>query len=87
MEHQHDNSELIRKALQSVPLPPRAVRELLRISQKADVDMQRIIDTITSDEALTARVIRVVNSALFGMKRQISSVHFFFQAEDGIRVT
>jgi putative nucleotidyltransferase with HDIG domain len=74
MEHQHDNSELIRKALQSVPLPPRAVRELLRISQKADVDMQRIIDTITSDEALTARVIRVVNSALFGMKRQISSV-------------
>ncbi|NBB75381.1 MAG: HDOD domain-containing protein [Bacteroidetes bacterium] len=74
MEHQHDHSELIRKALQSVPLPPRAVRELLRISQQADVDMQRIIDTITSDEALTARVIRVVNSALFGMKRQISSV-------------
>jgi len=74
MEHQHDNSELIRKALQSVPLPSQAVRELLSISQKEDVDMQRIIDTITSDEALTARVIRVVNSALFGMKRQISSV-------------
>lgn len=74
MERQHHSTELIRKALQSVPLPPRAVRELLRISQDADVDIQRIIDTITSDEALTARVIRVVNSALFGMKRQISSV-------------
>lgn len=74
MNQQRDNSELIRKALQSVPLPSRAVRELLLISQESDVEMQRIVDTITSDEALTARVIRVVNSALFGMNRQVSSV-------------
>lgn len=65
---------LIQKALQSVPLPPRAVQELLRLSHESDVDMQRIVDTITSDEALTARVIRVVNSALFGLTRRVSSV-------------
>lgn len=36
--------------------------------------MQRIVHTITSDEALTARVIRVVNSALFGIQRRVTSV-------------
>jgi len=50
------------------------VQELLRLSHESDVDMRRIVDTITSDEALTARVIRVVNSALFGLKRRVSSV-------------
>lgn len=69
-----NSGSLIQDALRSVPLPPRAVHELLRISQETDVDMQRIVDTITSDEALTARVMRVVNSALFGLKRRVSSV-------------
>lgn len=68
------NGNLIQEALRSVPMPPRAVRELLRISQEPDVDMQRIVDTITSDEALTARVIRMVNSALFGLQRRVTSV-------------
>jgi HD-like signal output (HDOD) protein len=74
MNANRTDSTLIQKALQSVPLPPRAVQELLRLSHEADVDMQRIVDTITSDEALTARVIRVVNSALFGLKRRVTSV-------------
>lgn len=75
MSIQQDSTGLdIQKALNAVPLPPRAVRELLRISQQRDVEIQRIVDTVTSDEALTARVIRVVNSALFGTTRQITSV-------------
>jgi putative nucleotidyltransferase with HDIG domain len=74
MNTNRNDSSLIHKALQSVPLPPRAVQELLRLSHEADVDMQRIVDTITSDEALTARVIRVVNSALFGLERRVTSV-------------
>jgi putative nucleotidyltransferase with HDIG domain len=73
MRQQHQ-SAFIHEALQAVSLPPRAVRELLRISQAPDVDTKRIVDTITSDEALTARVIRVVNSALFSVKREITSV-------------
>lgn len=73
MRKQH-HSAFIHEALQAVSLPPRAVRELLRISQAPDVDTKRIVDTITSDEALTARVIRVVNSALFSVKREITSV-------------
>lgn len=74
MNGNYSEGTLINKALQSVPLPPRAVQELLRLSHESDVDMQRIVNTITSDEALTARVIRVVNSALFGLKRRVSSV-------------
>ena len=65
---------LIEEALSSVRLPPRAVRELLELSQQPDVEMQRIADTITSDETLTARVLRLVNSALFSLPRPVSSV-------------
>lgn len=69
-----DSEKFIQEALRSVRLPPRAVRELLELSQQSDVEMQRIADTITSDETLTARVLRLVNSALFGLSQRVSSV-------------
>jgi HD-like signal output (HDOD) protein len=72
--------ELIRERverLNSIPTVPAIIRPLLfYLERPADqVEVQRIVDLVSCDEAISAQCLRVANSALYFRSREVKSVH------------
>lgn len=61
---------------QANPMPtlPHLVVRILDLSSKSDVDIELLADAILKDKVLTARMIRLVNSAFWGIQRRITSI-------------
>lgn len=59
---------------QALPSMPRVVSEVLAELDADDPDIRTIADTIATDPGLTARVLKLANSAYFGLSRQIGDV-------------
>ena len=57
-----------------LPTMPTVVNELLSISEWEDVDFREVADIISKDVSLTAKVLRVVNSAFYGFSREITTI-------------
>jgi putative nucleotidyltransferase with HDIG domain len=56
-----------------IPIP-QVASEILHMAQEPDVDLAGISQLITYDAAITANVLKNVNSAYFGLNRKIESV-------------
>ena len=54
---------------------PNVALEVLRLTGQPDVDLHALRRTIENDPALTAKVLRVVNSSLFGLSCHVSDLH------------
>lgn len=65
----------IEKALRDLPPMPTVVSKILEETEKQEVNAHEIERLITSDQALAIKVLRVVNSAYYGLSRQISSLN------------
>lgn len=59
---------------QNLPHIPEIVRELIQSFNQKDPDLLRIADQITKDPVLSAKLLRLANSARYGCSRQIASV-------------
>jgi HD-like signal output (HDOD) protein len=57
-----------------VPLVPRVYSQLVAQLSRHEIDLDRVTATIARDIGLTASLLRMVNSVLFGLKREITSV-------------
>ena len=62
------------KAGKLYTLPAVAV-EVLQLTNHPQVDVQQLRQCIENDPALTSRVLRVVNSSLFGLSREVSDLN------------
>lgn len=62
--------------MKGIMIPPRpsVLVDVLNEQSKSDPDLQRIADLISKDVAISAGVLRVVNSSFFGLRRKISSI-------------
>jgi HD-like signal output (HDOD) protein len=60
--------------LPSLPSVKSAYTELIRELDAPDVSMDRICKIIASDIAMSAKVLQLVNSAFFGLARQVADV-------------
>lgn len=60
----------------SLPSLPQVIQELQVLVGDANADIERIADLITSDPALLAQVLKVVNSAYYGLPREITKARF-----------
>jgi putative nucleotidyltransferase with HDIG domain len=69
-----DQHREITRAIQAAPLLSPVASQLLQITAKADHEMKDVIDLVKCDSILTARMLKVVNSAAMGLLHQISSV-------------
>jgi len=67
-------SQLVHRAKQLYSLPAVAV-EVLQLTNHPQVDCDRLKRCIERDPALTAKVLRVVNSSLFGFHRDVSDLN------------
>ena len=49
--------------------------EVIRLTNHPSVDVRALKDCLENDPALTTKILRVVNSSLFGMSRQVSDLN------------
>lgn len=66
--------QLVATARQFHTLPTVAM-EVLELTSNPKVDTRALKDCIENDPALTARLLRVVNSSLFGLAREVSDLN------------
>lgn len=60
---------------QNMPNIPKVVQELIESFNSSDVDSSLIASKVSKDQAMTAKVLRMANSAKYGGHRQVGSVN------------
>ncbi|MGO2355046.1 MAG: HDOD domain-containing protein [Marinomonas foliarum] len=57
-----------------LPNVPDVVRELIQLLSDPDVNYSELTEKVSHDQTISLKVLRVVNSAYFGLSRKISSI-------------
>jgi HD-like signal output (HDOD) protein len=60
--------------LEGLPTVPRVIHEVLRLTADDDASASDLAELIGEDQSLTARLLRVANSAYFGHSREVATV-------------
>lgn len=60
---------------QELPHIPRVVQELMQSFQDDDIDVDEISKKVAMDQALTAKVLRLANSAHYGASRSVTNTN------------
>ncbi len=60
--------------INEIPTLPQITMELMKLAFEEEPDIGRISDIIEKDAALTAKLIKTVNSAAFGLKAEVKSI-------------
>lgn len=60
---------------QQLPHIPRVVQELIESFRNEDVDVDELSSKVALDQSLTAKVLRLANSAHYGVSRTIANPH------------
>jgi len=60
--------------LHTMPMLPKVVQEVTQLLNAEDVDVKTLSDKINHDQVLSARVLRMSNSAYFGCSRTVSTI-------------
>ena len=68
------NEQDLQKIVKAVPMLSPSASRLVQLSSAPDHELGEVIDLVKTDANLTARVLKVVNSAAFGLINSISSV-------------
>ena len=61
-------------AIKEIPLLSPSASRLLQIASKDDYDINEIIEVVKCDSALTARLLKTVNSVAYGLVHQVTSI-------------
>ncbi len=67
--------EQIVQDVQSLPMLNEVVTKLLRLLEDPEVSVNEVSDLINLDQGLTADILKLCNSACFGLPRRIDSIH------------
>ncbi|MDX9710133.1 MAG: HDOD domain-containing protein, partial [Trichloromonas sp.] len=69
--------ETLAQVLQSDSLPtlPAVAAKLLAIASREETTMAEIADLVSMDVALSAKILKVVNSAFYSFPQPIGSIH------------
>lgn len=70
------NQELLNRVLESPRLPslPTIALEIISLAQDPDAEFGHVAETIQHDPALSGKILKTVNSALYGQAREVSTV-------------
>ncbi|MEA3545797.1 MAG: HDOD domain-containing protein [Thermodesulfobacteriota bacterium] len=71
---QQISQEELQKIVKSVPMLSASASQLLQLTSQADHDLVDVINLVRNDANLTARVLKIVNSAAFGLINSITSI-------------
>lgn len=65
----------LEQSLKELPPLPTAVAKVLDETNRSEPDMHKIDEIVSGDQALASKVLRIVNSAYYGLSRQVTSVN------------
>jgi len=65
----------ILKSLKNLPPFPMVAQRALLLLNKPEVSIQEMVEVVKFDPAITANILRISNSAYFGLRREIHSLH------------
>ncbi|MDY0191582.1 MAG: HDOD domain-containing protein [Desulfuromonas sp.] len=71
---QRASKEEIIAAIKEVPLLSPSASQLLQLTAKADHELAEVIDIVKCDAALTAQVLKIVNSVAFGLVHEVTTI-------------
>jgi diguanylate cyclase (GGDEF)-like protein len=57
-----------------LPSLPGVAIQLIKAIQKPETDIREVVNLISSDTALSAKILKIVNSAFYGLVRKITSI-------------
>ncbi len=60
--------------LDSIPSPSFSLDRILELASESESDIEQLAESVEADPAVTARVLRLANSAYFGAARDVDSV-------------
>ncbi|MCQ8896188.1 HDOD domain-containing protein [Limnobacter humi] len=66
--------QTILQAACSLPSIPRAVQEVLGLLEKPDLTIGELAEALSHDPVMSAKVLRLANSAYFGVQREVDTV-------------
>ena len=71
-----DEQQILKKLdrIEEIPTLPTIVFELNKYLQDPDASIKTICDTIEKDQAITLKILKLVNSAFYGFKTKISDL-------------
>lgn len=69
-------TEEVLSAIRSLPLIPKAVFEVTKLLNNPKTSTGQLADMMAKDHGLTAKLLAVANSPLYGIKRKVSSIEF-----------
>jgi putative nucleotidyltransferase with HDIG domain len=72
--NQFELREYLYERIKSLPTLPTVLGKVLALTQSPDSSPDELVDTISQDPALSARILRVANSAYYGFPRTITSL-------------
>jgi len=73
MEQRATRADIL-AAICEIPLLSPSASRLLQIASEEDYDINEIIDVVKCDSALTARLLKTVNSVAYGLVHQVTSI-------------
>jgi len=62
------------RASESLPSLPSVAIEVLSLTEQPDCTIEQLASVVQNDPALTARILKVINSPLFGVAKHITSI-------------
>lgn len=71
------NPEVLEKVLscKTVPSLPAIAMRVVELTQDSNVSIRQLAETIQNDQGLTTKVLRTVNSSLYGLRQRCSSIN------------
>jgi HD-like signal output (HDOD) protein len=66
--------EYVQGALRDLPALPQVLTKILEETQRDDVSASELEDILSADQAVAARTLKVVNSAYYGLSKEVDSL-------------
>ncbi len=71
--YQQELMQILEKS-EDLPCLPMTAIKVFKLCSSKNADSQKLEELLKSDQALVAKILRTVNSALYGLRREITSV-------------
>ena len=68
------NVDKILKKIDRIPAFPATIRKVWDVMKDPDYSMENLVTVIEYDQAITANILKMCNSAYFGVRRKVSNV-------------
>ncbi len=70
-----DVKKKLMTAVEKMPAFPKSVHQVLKLASDINCSQKELVDVIKKDPVFTLKILRLVNSAYFGLSREITSIN------------